>query len=346
MEQDASSQGGLGLSSSSSSGGVRIKVYDFRGNLSSSSPEELREVLRNVKADRKPAVLRGLDLGPCVERWRDPEYLMSKVPADRTVSVHVTSDPGRMSFTAKNFEYRLCSFAELIRKSSTSGGETPIHYYLRHTTSGKDGVPANFWTDFPELAEDLVLPEGGHLLVPPKERLFSSVLRVSSPGIRVWTHYDVLDNVYLQVVGRKQAVLWAPDEALNMYLAGGDKSEVTDIDDMAQIEARFPRFLRAVKWTAHLEAGDALFIPALWFHNMLALDFGVAVNVFWKNLEDEKMYDPKDLYGNKDPLPAAKALRMLDNVLRQLDDLPEEYKDFYGRLLISKTAKKCLKKPL
>lgn len=31
------------------------------------------------------------------------------------------------------------------------------------------------------------------------DSLFSSVFRVSSDGIRVWTHYDVLDNFYVQV---------------------------------------------------------------------------------------------------------------------------------------------------
>ena len=47
-----------------------------------------------------------------------------------------------------------------------------------------------------------------------------------------------------------------------------------------------------------LEPGDILFIPALWFHNMLAHDFGVAVNVFWKEL-DSKLYDNRDPYGNR-----------------------------------------------
>ena len=31
---------------------------------------------------------------------------------------------------------------------------------------------------------------------------------------------------------------------------------------------------------------------------MTAKDFGIAVNLFWKNLDD-KLYDPKDPYGNK-----------------------------------------------
>ena len=74
---------------------------------------------------------------------------------------------------------------------------------------------------------------------------------------------------------------------------------------------------------------------------MITLDFGVAVNVFWKNLEPE-LYDKKDPYGNKDLIPAAKSLRMLDNVIRQLEGLPADYKDFYGRQLVAKIEKKCL----
>ena len=68
------------------------------------------------------------------------------------------------------------------------------------------------------------------------------------------------------------------------------------------------------------------------------------MNVFWKELED-KLYDKKDPYGNKDHLPAAKAMRMLDNVMRQLQDLPEEYKDFYARRLVLRVQEKCYSKP-
>ena len=78
---------------------------------------------------------------------------------------------------------------------------------------------------------------------------------------------------------------------------------------------------------------------------MTAIDFGLAVNVFWKNLEPG-VYDKKDAYGNRDLLPAAKATRMLDNVIKQLDELPAEARDFYARQLIARLDKKCLVKPL
>lgn len=44
--------------------------------------------------------------------------------------------------------------------------------------------------------------------IPPlfdESALFSSVLRVSSPGLRLWTHYDVMDNVLMQVQVRTHA---------------------------------------------------------------------------------------------------------------------------------------------
>ena len=153
-----------------------------------------------------------------------------------------------------------------------------------------------------------------------------------------------MDNLYVQIVGHKKAIMWAPSEALNLYL-DGDKSKVIDIDNVERNAKEFPNFLKAEQWSCDLIPGDILYIPALWFHNMTAKDYGVAVNVFWKNLDSE-LYDKKDPYGNKDLLPASKSLRMLDNVIRQLDELPSEYKDFYGRQLISKIEKKCLKEPL
>ena len=81
----------------------------------------------------------------------------------------------------------------------------------------------------------------------------------------------------------------------NLY-PDGDKSAVVDIDNVD--EEQFPLFLEAERYEAVLQPGDVLFIPALWYHNMRAEDFGVAVNVFWKELGEE-VYDKKDSYGNR-----------------------------------------------
>ena len=81
------------------------------------------------------------------------------------------------------------------------------------------------------------------------------------------------------------------------------------------------------------------FVSALWFHNVISLDFGVAVNVFWRHL-DASCYDNKDTYGNKDPTAAARAIQILDRALKTLDELPEDYRDFYARRMVARIQKK------
>jgi hypothetical protein len=46
------------------------------------------------------------------------------------------------------------------------------------------------------------------------------VFRISSKDIRMWTHYDVMDNILCQVVGSKKVVLWEPKEVKHLYVTG------------------------------------------------------------------------------------------------------------------------------
>ncbi len=83
----------------------------------------------------------------------------------------------------------------------------------------------------------------------------------------------------------------------------------------------------------------SLLSSALWFHNTLALQFGVGVNVFWRHLPADR-YDKKDPYGNKDPVAATRALQALERALHTLDELPADYRDFYGRRMIQRIQKR------
>ena len=81
----------------------------------------------------------------------------------------------------------------------------------------------------------------------------------------------------------------------------------------------------------------------MWFHNVINLEWGVAVNAFWRHL-DSSCYDNKDTYGNKDLVPASRAMQGLDRALKVLEELPEEYRDFYGRRMIARIQDKALTK--
>ena len=146
-----------------------------------------------------------------------------------------------------------------------------------------------------------------------------------------------MDNLLIQVTGRKRVVLFSPKDATKLYL-NGDKSEVLDIDNPDL--SKYPKFAEAIPFECYLEPGDVLFIPAMWFHNVISLQFGVAVNVFWRHL-DACYYDSKDTYGNRDLVPATRAMQIMDRAIKALEELPEEYRDFYARRVVCKVKEKC-----
>ncbi|KAK3589777.1 hypothetical protein CHS0354_021110 [Potamilus streckersoni] len=284
---------------------------------------------------RFPVILRNVEIGPCQEKWT-VEYLAEK-GGNKEVKIHVAPTP-QMDFIQKNFVYRSLPFSEFVLRAAKLKQDKFFiseneKYYLRALGDDPRKDIADISQQFPELAQDIHIPP-----FFKKDRFFSSVFRIASPGIQLWTHYDVMDNLLIQVNGRKRVVLFSPQEVDKLYL-NGDKSEVLDIDNLDDV--KFPLFSHAERYEGILNPGDILFIPALWFHNVISMDFGVAVNVFWKHMDDN-FYDSKDTYGNKDPLPATRAMQILDRALKTLDELPLEYRDFYARRLVHRIQSKTL----
>ena len=161
-----------------------------------------------------------------------------------------------------------------------------------------------------------------------KERIFSTVLRVSSPQLQLWTHFDVMDNLLIHITGRKRVKMWPPSDDAHLYVTGSS-SEVTDVDHPDPI--RYPNF-RPPVIEFDLLPGDVLYIPALWFHHVTSESFAVSINLFFRHLTDET-YDPKDLYGNRDPLPVQEATASIDRILKLLHSLPTDFRQFYGQRL-------------
>ncbi|XP_041473533.1 tRNA wybutosine-synthesizing protein 5-like [Lytechinus variegatus] len=282
---------------------------------------------------RNPAVIRGLDIGPCVEKWT-AEYLASQ-GGDTEVKIHV-SPSSKMDFINKNYAYRSLPFSELIHRCAKEVQEDFFFeknelYYLRSLGEDPRKGIADVKAQFPSLAGDLEIPEFFN-----QEQFFSSVFRVGSANLQLWTHYDVMDNILIQVRGHKRVILFSPEDANHLYLTG-DKSAVMDLDNPDF--DNYPSLKLATPYHCLLEPGDVLFIPALWFHNVVSLDFSVAVNVFWRHL-DISCYDNKDTYGNKDPVAASKALQIVQRAIKSLEGLPDEYRDFYGRRLVREIEKK------
>lgn len=284
----------------------------------------------------------------------------AEIETDTTVVVDLAGH--RKPGTRRNFTFRKMTFGELIQRvSSNCAGSaeeannkslSPVvsfgeKYYLR---SVAHKAPADLSCMFPSLAADLrpgmVLPGGtgecSHTLWP-RDAYHSSVLRIASPGTALWTHYDTHDNLLAQVRGGKTVTLWAPDAEPFLYVEGSS-SRVDDI--VVPDFKRFPLFSKVSdkRWVASLGPGEALYIPALWFHHVLSHprcpefgDMSIAVNVFWRCLPEQD-HDAGDLYGNKDPPAARQASELAARAGAAISQLPEPHKSFYARRTIKRLA--------
>jgi len=113
-------------------------------------------------------------------------------------------------------------------------------------------------------------------------------------------HYDIHDNLACVVAGRRKFNLFPPEQIENLYpgptlvTPGGVPVSMVDINqpDMK----RYPRYAEALKvgQEAILEPGDAIYIPALWWHGVESLEsVNVLVNYWWGG-ETENRVSPND----------------------------------------------------
>jgi hypothetical protein len=102
-------------------------------------------------------------------------------------------------------------------------------------------------------------------------------------------HFDESHNIACVVAGHRRFTLFAPQQVANLYIGPlGHAPTGTPISLVSFREPdfkRFPRFREALAaaQVADLEPGDALYIPALWWHHVESLDkFNVLINYWWR----------------------------------------------------------------
>lgn len=123
-------------------------------------------------------------------------------------------------------------------------------------------------------------------------------LTSQTPIVSIWignrttaaTHYDMSNNLAACAVGRRRFTLFPPDHIANLYPGPLEPTPGGQVVSMVDLRApdfdRYPRFAQALEHAqvAELEPGDMLFYPALWWHNVEALDaFNVMINAWWND---------------------------------------------------------------
>src|SRR4051812_4755848 len=233
----------------------------------------------------EPALLKGLVRAWPLTRATSPrqaaEYLKSFYQGRRVVAFVARPElNGRFAYTADATRLDFQSERGLL-------GE-----YLDRVLNHMDDVDApSIYIGSTDV--DLYLPgfraENDLVLDHP-------MFQASPPMVGAWignrttalAHHDMSHNVACVAVGRRRFTLFPPDQIENLYpgplepTPGGQVVTMTDIH--APDLARFPKLREALAaaQVAEMEPGDALFYPALWWHQVDALEsFNVMINYWW-----------------------------------------------------------------
>lgn len=133
-----------------------------------------------------------------------------------------------------------------------------------------------------------------------KKKLASINLWMNSAQSRSSTHYDPHHNVLCIVSGRKQVILWPPSATPLLYPMHiyGEASNHSSVTLEKPDYSLYPRAKYSMKpsQTVVLQAGDALFIPEGWFHQVDSDDLTIAVNFWWQSHTISSMSEHMDAY--------------------------------------------------
>ncbi len=106
---------------------------------------------------------------------------------------------------------------------------------------------------------------------------------------RVAAHQDLPDNLACVVAGRRRFTLLPPEQVSNLYVGPLEHTlagQPTSLVDFSKPDLqRFPKFQEAQRHArvAELAAGDAVFIPSMWWHSVEALEpVNLLVNYWWR----------------------------------------------------------------
>jgi hypothetical protein len=262
--------------------------------------------LGRYRVPRRPIVLEDFTAAwPARKKW-SVEYLQS-VAEHRQIPVY---DSGPSSGH---------------RHQHAAAGRMPLGEYVQRLRAGENDLRIFFLRvveELPELLADFSYPDVGVRYV---QKL--SVLFMGGRGARVQMHFDIdLADIFLcHFGGRKRVILFPPDQTPYLYRVPFSFSTLSDVRPDAPDYERFPALGQALGVIAELGHGDALYIPAGYWHYVRYDDIGFSLSL--RTLPGT----PRDLVA---ALHNILVLRTVDGVMRKV--LGQRWNDRNERLALER----------
>jgi ribosomal protein L16 Arg81 hydroxylase len=230
-----------------------------------------QEFLDEYYSANLPVVLTDVcDRWPARKRWT-PEYLLG-VLGDEKIEVMADRESDPQYEINSNSHKKTMRFSKYIRHMLDA--ETSNDLYVvanNHLLESQAAAP--LWKDF-RLER--------RYLKPFKDRQ-QAFLWYGPAGTVTPLHHDTLNVLFTQIVGEKQITLISPLETHCVY---NDMAVYSKVDPLSPDLDRYPMFASVRRFDVPVGSGDALFIPAGWWHHVRSLSRSASVsftNFRWNN---------------------------------------------------------------
>lgn len=270
------------------------KLIDVQQLCSKSTQREIADAVRPYFIKQYPLLLKWPNIDcDAVRCWKSLDYLRMKVGEDVPCTVEIGG-----SYSNPDMERPEITFGEYIQymklfheqygeEGSRSCENEPDAKNLVYLAQNDLFSPLHLDFDVPELCRDPSFQVGNG-------SLYSTMFWFGPRGCTSPLHYDPLDNLLMQFVGRKNVILFSNssdthgrDGELSVvwHYAGrdGQQYNTSPVDIMNPNLEKYPLFQHApTAIECQLEPGDILYIPSKWWHHVTSLDTTISVNVWWR----------------------------------------------------------------
>lgn len=164
-------------------------------------------------------------------------------------------------------------------------------FFQRAASNSNDDGAVSFASrldSWPELLEDVAPTEP--LVADPENSMSQTFTWIGQKDTLTPCHHDHYHNFYALLEGSKEFLLLPPSVHRLLYLhpslhPAHRSSQVF----VKRCSESFPKAHDLPAMQVTLQAGEVLYVPALWFHHVSTLNFSIAVNV-WSISESEDIY--------------------------------------------------------
>eukprot|EP01052_Picozoa_sp_SAG31_P009970 SAG31_NODE_534_length_14370_cov_121.217434_10_plen_270_part_00 len=135
-------------------------------------------------------------------------------------------------------------------------------------------------------------------------------LWISSQGVTVQAHYDLVNNFFVQIAGTKLFTIWSPHAITLMQVhpnnhpsgrqsqleltlrKGGEDKCAAGLPGL--VSASAPA-VESLATQILLRPGEALFLPSYWLHHVISLNGTISYNVWWEDAMARHRHHMQDL---------------------------------------------------